>query len=53
MNVVIPIDHPKLDFNRCVIELLVAFLCCPLVFEFSVCVGVFVIGLDQIIFLCL
>ena len=29
---------------------LVAFLCCPLVFEFSVGIGVFVIGLSQISF---
>ena len=25
-------------------------MCCPLVFEFSVCIGVFVIGLGQISF---
>ena len=36
MNVVTPTDHPKSVHNRCVIEVFVAFLCCPLVFEFSV-----------------
>ena len=34
----------------CVIKVLVAFLCCSLVFEFSVCIGVFVIGLSEISF---
>ena len=46
MTVVTPTDRPKLVHNRCVIEV----LCCPLVFEFSVGIGVFVIGLSQISF---
>ena len=33
-----------------VVKFLVAFLCCPLVFEFSVGMGVFVMGLSQISF---
>ena len=32
-------------------KFLVAFMCCPLVFEFSVGIGGFVIGLGQISFL--
>ena len=43
-----PTDRPKSVRNRCVIEVLVAFVCCPLVFEFSVGIGGFVIGLSQI-----
>ena len=39
MTVVTPTDRPKSARNRCVIEILVAF------FEFSVGIGVFVIGL--------
>ena len=50
MTVVIPTDRPKSVRNRCVIEVLVAFLFCPLVFEFSVGIEVFVIGLSQISF---
>ena len=34
-------DNPKLVHNRCVIEVLVAFLCCQFVFEFSVGFRVF------------
>ena len=45
MAVVIPTGRPNLVRNGCVIKVLVAFLCCPLVFEFSVGIGVFVIGL--------
>ena len=53
MAVVIPTGCPKSVRNRCVIEVLEAFLCCPMVFEFSVGIGVFVIGLSQIsFFLC-
>ena len=36
MTVVTPADRPKSARSRCVIEVLVAFLCCPFVFEFSV-----------------
>ena len=50
MTVVAPTDRPKSVRNRCVIQVLVAFFCCPLVFEFSVGIGVFVIGLSQISF---
>ena len=52
MTVVTPTDRPKSVHNRCVIAVLVAFLCCPFVFEFSVGIGVFVIGLSQISFFC-
>ena len=48
MAVVTPTDRPKLVRNSCVIEVLVAFLCCHL--KFSVDVRAFVIGLDQISF---
>ena len=34
MTAVTPTDRPKSVRNRCVIEVLVAFLCCPLLFEF-------------------
>ena len=47
---VTPIDRPKSVRNRCVIEVLVAFVCRPLVFEFCVGKGGFVIGLGQISF---
>ena len=42
MTVVTPTDRPKSVRNRCVIEVLVAFVCCPLVFEFSVGIWGFV-----------
>ena len=51
MTVVIPTDRPKSVGNRCVIEVLGCVLCCPLVFEFSVGIRVFVIGLSHILFL--
>ena len=41
MTVVTPTDNPKSVHNRCVIEVLVAFLCCQFVFEFSVGIRVF------------
>ena len=42
-------DRPKSFRNRCVIEVLVAFLCCHVAFWiFSVGAGAFVIGLSQI-----
>ena len=44
MTVVTPTDNPKSVHNRCVIEVLVAFLCCQFVFEFSVGIRVFVTG---------
>ena len=50
MTVVTPTDRPKSVCNRYVIEVFVAFVCCPLVFEFSVGIGGFVIGLSQISF---
>ena len=53
MTVLIHIDRHKSIRNSCVIEVFVAFLCCPLVFEFSVGIGVFVVGLSQISFFCL
>ena len=43
MTVVTPTDRPKSVHNHCVIEVFVAFVCCPLVFEFSVGIGGFVI----------
>ena len=46
---VTPTDRPKSVRNRCVIEVFGGVcVCCPLVFEFSVGVGSFVIGLSQI-----
>ena len=49
MATVTPTDRPKSVCNRCVIEVLVAFLCCHVAFlNFSVGVGAFVIGLSQI-----
>ena len=51
MAVVTPIDRPKSDCNRCVIEVfVVVFLCCHVAFwiYFSVGVGAFVIGMSQI-----
>ena len=50
MTVVIPTDRTKSVCNRCVIEVLVVFLSCPLVFEYSVGIGYFVIGMSQISF---
>ena len=48
---VTPTDRPKSVRNRCVIEVFGGVsLCCPLVFEFSVGIGGFVIGLGQISF---
>ena len=42
-------DRPKLVCNRCVIEVLVAFLCCQCCFlDISAGVVAFVIGLSQI-----
>ena len=43
MTVVTPTDRPKSVCNRCVIEVFGGVLCCPLVFEFSVGIGIFVI----------
>ena len=51
MTVITPTGRPKSVRNRCVIEVFGGVLCCPLVFEFSVGKGVFVIGLSQISFL--
>ena len=48
MAVVTPTDRPKSVRNRCVIEVLVAFLCCQMVVEFSVGIVAFGIGLSQI-----
>ena len=53
MTVVTPTDRPKLVRNRCVIEVLVAFLCCPLGFRIFCWYRVFVIGLSQICFFSL
>ena len=50
MAVVTPTDRLKSVRNRCVIEVLVACLRFQLVVEFSVCIGVFFIGLSQISF---
>ena len=48
---VTPTDRPKSVRNRCVIEFFGGVsVCCPLVFEFSVGIGGFVIGLGQISF---
>ena len=48
---VTPTDRPRSVRNRCVIEVFGGVcVCCPLVFEFSVGVGGFVIGLGQISF---
>ena len=48
---VTPTDRPKSVRNRCVIEVFGGVcVCCPLVFEFSVGIGGFVIGLGQISF---
>ena len=46
-------DHPKSARNRCVIDVLVAFLCSQLVVEFFDGKGAFVIGLGQIFFFSL
>ena len=48
--VVTQTDRPKSERNCCVFEVLVAFLCGQLVVEFSVGIGVFVMGLNQISF---
>ena len=48
-----PTDRPKSVRNRCVIEVLVEFVCCPLVFEYSVGIGGFFIGLGKISFFSL
>ena len=48
VTAVTPADRPVSVCNRCVIEVFGGVLCCPLVFEFSVGIGVFVIGLSQI-----
>ena len=48
---VTPTDRPKSVRNRCVIEVFGGVcVCCPLVFEFSVGIGGFVIRLGQISF---
>ena len=39
MTFVTPTDRPKSVRNRCVIDVLVAFLCCPFVSERSVGIG--------------
>ena len=52
--VVTPTDRPKSVHNRCVIEVLVAFLCCQVAFWiFSVGVGVFVKRTETDLFLFL
>ena len=53
ITVVTPTDNSKSVHNRCVIEVLVAFLCCQFVFEFSVGIWGFVTGLCQISFFSL
>ena len=50
MAVVTPTGRPKSVRNHCVIEVLVTFLCCQLVVEFSVGIRIFVIGLSEISF---
>ena len=50
MTVVTPTDRPQSVRNRCVIDILVAFLCCPIVFEFSVGIEFFALDLSQISF---
>ena len=50
ITVVTPTDNSKSVLNRCVIEVLVAFLYCQFVFEFSVGIRGFVTGLCQISF---
>ena len=53
MAVVTPTNRPKSVRKRCVIEVLVEFLCCQLIDEFSVDIGAFVIELSRIsFFLC-
>ena len=52
--VVTPTDRPKSTRNRCVIEVLLAFLCCQAAFfDFSVGDGAFVTGLPHILFVFL
>ena len=46
VTVVTPTDRPKSVSNRCVIEMLVAFLCCHVAF-WILGVGAFAIGLSQ------
>ena len=53
MAVVTPTDRPTSARNRCVFELLVAFLCCQLIVELSDGLGAFVIELTQISFFSL
>ena len=43
-------DRPQSARNRCVIDVLVAFLCFLLVVEFSFDIGAFIIGLSQMSF---
>ena len=50
MTVVTPTNRPKSVRNCVLSKFLMSFLCCPLVFEFSVGIGVFVIGMSQISF---
>ena len=50
MTFVTPTDRPKSVRNRCEIEVFGGVLRCPLVFEFSVGIEVFGIGLSQICF---
>ena len=50
MTVVTRTDRPKSIRNRCVIEVFLGVLCYPLVFEISVNIRVFVLGLSQIFF---
>ena len=45
------LDRPKSACNLCVIEGLVAFLCCQLIVEFSVGKDVYVMGLSPISFI--
>ena len=50
MAVVTPTDRPKSVHNRCVIEGFGGVFVLSMIFEFSVGIGVFVIGLSQISF---
>ena len=50
MTVVTPSYCPKSARNRCVIEVFGGVLRCPLVFEFSVAIVFFFLGLSQISF---
>ena len=51
MTAVTPTDRPKSVRNRCVIEVFGGVCVLSLVFEFSVGIGGFVIGLSQISFI--